>query len=337
MDAAGNITSNGAFNYTFNQTGQLAQVFKGLTPVSNYYYNYLGQRTRKVVGSVTTLYHYDQAGHLITETDNLGNILRTYIWRDDTPYAQIESSSGHDVVYYIEVDSLNTPRTARDASGNIIWQWYSDAFGSIQPNQDPDGNGINTVINLRFAGQYYDVESGLVYNVNRYYAPSIGRYLQSDPIGLAGGVGTYTYVSNNPLTRIDPFGLSDLVYDNNARTLTITDGNGNVVGVYPAANNAQSTSRGPWPEGTYTYAYPTTHSDDAPNSRFGSNGNFVFNLPGCQGCGVHSGRANSTDLAGRSGTEYATNGCIRTTEQATQKINNLIQSGDPLRTLTVDR
>ncbi len=210
LDAAGNITSNGVYNYVYNQAGQLAQVFKGLTPVANYYYNYQGLRTRKVVGGKTTLYHYDQAGHPLTETDNLGNILRTYVWRNDTPEAQIESSSGQDIIYYLEVDSLNTPRTARNQSGNIIWQWYSDAFGSIQPNQDPDGNSVNTIINLRFPGQYYDVESGLHYNWTRYYYPAIGRYLQSDPIGLAGGVGSYTYVNNNPLNRIDPKGLIGL-------------------------------------------------------------------------------------------------------------------------------
>jgi RHS repeat-associated protein len=205
-DAAGHLTFNGVLTFNYNQAGQVAQVYRGQTLVAQYYYNYQGLRTRKVVGNVTTLYHYDQNKHLLAESDTLGNIQKTYVWRDDTPYAIIDSSTAQEKVYYLEVDSLNTPRVARDQNGNIVWTWYSDSFGSIQPNQDPDGNGVNTVINLRFAGQYFDAETGLFYNGNRYYDPKSGRYLQSDPIGLVGGLNTFAYSLNNPLRYTDPQG-----------------------------------------------------------------------------------------------------------------------------------
>ena len=111
-------------------------------------------------------------------------------------------------ITYLHVDDLNTPRVGTDANGTIDWQWDSDAFGSLLPEEDPDGDGVDTVINLRFAGQYYDAETGLHYNLNRFYDPSTGRYITSDPIGLWAGLNTYGYVSSNPLRFIDTQALT---------------------------------------------------------------------------------------------------------------------------------
>jgi hypothetical protein len=161
-------------------------------------------------------------------------------------------------------------------------------------------------------------------------------YVESDPIGLAGGsYSTYAYAGGDPESYVDLLGLSSLVYNPTTGTVTVVNGAGEAVGSFPAGNNAQSGSRGPWPQGSYSYGYHTTHPDDALNSPFGSYGNWVFNVPGCIGCGVHSGRANSTDRRGRSGVNYATNGCIRTTDAATGLINELTAAGDPLTGLIV--
>ena len=70
-----------------------------------------------------------------------------------------------------------------------------------------DQDGKKVKISLRFPGQYYDSESKLHYNHHRDYDPGIGRYIQSDPIGLGGGVNRYGYVLGNPLIGIDPSGL----------------------------------------------------------------------------------------------------------------------------------
>lgn len=107
---------------------------------------------------------------------------------------------------YLHADHLSTPRTGTNSSGTIVWHWNSDAFGSLLPNEDPDGNGTPTTVNLRFPGQYFDKETNLHYNYFRDYDPRIGRYLESDPIGLAGGLNTFGYVGQNPLGFVDPTG-----------------------------------------------------------------------------------------------------------------------------------
>lgn len=110
------------------------------------------------------------------------------------------------MVRSLHTDHEGTPRLATNATGAKIWRWEGRAFGDTNPQQDPDGNGVTTTVNLRFAGQYFDAETGLHYNNHRYYSPALGRYITSDPIGLAGGVNTYVY-SNRPLNEIDPLGL----------------------------------------------------------------------------------------------------------------------------------
>jgi RHS repeat-associated protein len=110
----------------------------------------------------------------------------------------------------IEPDHLGSPRKVIDPSrGTALWDWpiLGNAFGTAAANDDPDGDGNATTLNLRFPGQQYDAATGLHYNYFRDYDPATGRYVESDPIGLSGGFGTYAYVSAQPLFLVDPLGL----------------------------------------------------------------------------------------------------------------------------------
>jgi RHS repeat-associated protein len=116
------------------------------------------------------------------------------------------SAAGGVDIYPIYSDHLNTPRLITDATNRTVWEWPVDTFGAGVANENPSGLGT-FAFNLRLPGQYYDAETGLHYNYFRDYDPGVGRYVESDPIGLKGGVNLYLYVSASPVRWSDPYGL----------------------------------------------------------------------------------------------------------------------------------
>jgi RHS repeat-associated protein len=107
--------------------------------------------------------------------------------------------------YFYHNDHLGTPQKLTARNGKVVWSARYASFGSAQPVEQEVQNP------LRFPGQYYDQETGLHYNYNRYHDPQLGRYLKTDPIGLNSGDFTlYVYGSNNPLKYIDPYGYEVL-------------------------------------------------------------------------------------------------------------------------------
>lgn len=93
-----------------------------------------------------------------------------------------------------------------NAAGQAVWRLdHGEPFGNSSPDENPSGLGAFE-FPLRFPGQYFDKETNLHYNYFRDYDPSLGRYVESDPIGLDGGLNTYLYVLS-PLLQVDPEGL----------------------------------------------------------------------------------------------------------------------------------
>jgi len=104
-------------------------------------------------------------------------------------------------LYFVHNDHLGTPKVITDGNKRVVWKGHMTPFGEMKVEVEEVTN------HRRFPGQWYDIESRLHYNYFRYYAPGLGRYIQSDPVGLAGGLNTYGYGSRNPLRYTDPFGL----------------------------------------------------------------------------------------------------------------------------------
>lgn len=166
-------------------------------------------------GSKTTTTLYNESGQWLGEYSASAVPMQQVVWLENYPIAVFsESSAGVPALGYVQPDHLGTPRVIIDATRNVpVWEWAltGEAFGADAANEDTDGDGIAFGFALRFPGQQATPESGLNYNYQRDYDAGVGRYVQSDPIGLAGGKSTFSYSLARPLDRVDYDGLETVV------------------------------------------------------------------------------------------------------------------------------
>ena len=217
-DASGNLTGNGTYTLAYSDRGRLKSATLAAGTVS-YVYNALEQRVRKsgptsLVATGAVLYVYDEAGRLLGDYNNSLRVLRETVYLGEMPIVVLgQTVAGSPAnyttqVYHVYCDQIGTPRVITQATTNKMrWRWDSaEPFGTTAAQENPAAVGVFGY-DPRFAGQMRDKETGLHYNWHRDYDALVGRYTQSDPIGLAGGINTYAYVEGNPLSYVDPDGL----------------------------------------------------------------------------------------------------------------------------------
>ncbi|WP_329915448.1 RHS repeat-associated core domain-containing protein [Stenotrophomonas sepilia] len=211
-DAAGNTTSIGSKTFTYSDANRMNAVKQGDSVLERYGYNHRGERVlRTPAGGAAQITLYDEAGQWLGNYSATGQVQQQAIWLDNYPVALINvPATGVPELTYVQPDHLGTPRVVIDPVRDVaIWEWSnkSEVFGNQIPSADPDGDGVAFELALRFPGQQATDVSGLFYNYQREYEPMVGRYSQSDPIGLVGGISTYSYVSGNPASALDRLGL----------------------------------------------------------------------------------------------------------------------------------
>jgi len=203
-----NSIGGGAANYSYDDSNRMSSTQGYCCQGGNtfyFYYNGKGEKVLTPQGVDAGFTSYDESGHLLGGYTLSGGRSDDYIYVDGTLVAFFVW--GANTLYYTETDQLGTPRKqiqpgATTSSDTTIWSWnYFDA------NTTFGGNVVPTHEHPSFPGQYFSYEMGLYYNYSRDYEPGTGRYVESDPVGLYGGLNTYAYVSSRPLRSRDAVGL----------------------------------------------------------------------------------------------------------------------------------
>ncbi|MFT3779450.1 MAG: RHS repeat-associated core domain-containing protein [Ottowia sp.] len=187
---------------------------------ASYRYDPFGRRIAKSVkegaSTSTTYFVYGDSG-LMGEANEQGQLAKSYgfnpnatqqgLWSTD-PIWQANASNGSltdasTSYHYLHTDHLGTPTLATDKSGATTWKAVSEAFGAAGALPES-----RITMNLRFPGQYFDSETGTHYNYFRNYNPYAGRYLQSDPLKIWGGINLFEYSGGDPVRDRDSMGLA---------------------------------------------------------------------------------------------------------------------------------
>ncbi|WP_089646868.1 RHS repeat-associated core domain-containing protein [Escherichia coli] len=207
----GELTERRDQQLEWNAQGQLTRVISSNSE-TRYQYDALGRRISKATSNL----HTDRGERsrttfvwegfrLLQETTWQGK--RTYLYDAEQPYTPVAVITGRgesQKIWYYHTDLTGTVQEVTAPDGTLVWAGYQAGFG--ENRGDISNSGAYFEQPLRLPGQYYDEETGLHYNLFRYYAPECGRFVSQDPIGLNGGLNLYAYAPN-PLSWSDPLGL----------------------------------------------------------------------------------------------------------------------------------
>jgi RHS repeat-associated protein len=197
------------YDFGYNAARRIRLVNQNGSAAGSYAYDFAGRRVWRRTygtGALQTVYVYDQEGHLLAEHDAVsGAVRREYVWIDDLPIALADISGSTVTVSSIHTGQIDEPLAVTSQAQALVWNGYVDPTGNGSTFGAPT---LSPPLDMRLPGQSYQAETGgLSQNGWRDYDPSLGRYVEADPLGIDAGQNIYGYVDGDPLNGIDPSGL----------------------------------------------------------------------------------------------------------------------------------
>ncbi|MEM0466090.1 MAG: RHS repeat-associated core domain-containing protein [Candidatus Thermoplasmatota archaeon] len=209
-DNNGNLLNDGTYEYVYDATNRLIKIKQDGMVIEGFKYDALGRRVISESNGAQTHHIYNGLVE-IQERNTNGVLIREYVPGAAGILAMINTGMDgkpYGIYYYLQ-DILGSTVALTDSNGAIVERYLYEPYGETFITDNNGNPRIESAYGNRFmwTGQWYDATTGLYHFYARSYSPSLGRWLQRDPLGYVDGLNLYQYVGSNPMSFIDPYGL----------------------------------------------------------------------------------------------------------------------------------